>query len=119
MKVDFDPRIQVGSFVTGYHKGVWKVTRIEEQFITQYDLRTHYYKNEQVGDLKNIIIYYEKVMGDDFHYPHARLRKCCGAPYCKLVDAKFLQDIKDECNRQVFNLTNLLNGNMDNWKERP
>lgn len=65
--MNFDNTIKVGDIVTGYHKGYWRVTSIEDR-----------------GSV-NPLVTYEKVL-DSNRNPCGKTEKQCDMGYCKKMD---------------------------------
>jgi len=119
--------LRIGDYVRGYHKGVWKITKIEPEFYTQQDVddwntTAQWYLNRQpnshpwkVGDVKHILIHYTKVMGVNFDKPYRRLKKTCWIEHCEKVDAKFVSELRDEYARRIDALSRLVLGQPLPW----
>ena len=97
--------IKLGDIIRTYHKGFWRLIKIERRFLTKDDLRYEAYKNHKVGDEYSPMFVYEFVMSSDFKVPKTKKPKqnSCDASYCKKVTAEEVTTMKqiytDGCDR--------------------
>lgn len=95
----------VGSIVTGYHKGYWKVTQIERRFWTDKDEK--YNSSRVAGEEYNPLVHYKKVLNENFTAAKKSYKKC-DAGYCKLVTRDIIAEMRKAYNDGLDRLENLL-----------
>lgn len=106
MGIEWDRSIDIGDLVTGYHKGIWRVTKIDRRFLTQDDLRYQAYKDRQVGDEYSSLVQYQQVLTDDYQKGR-KITKTCDISYCRKIDDTFIKEKRDELERQIEILEDL------------
>lgn len=78
-------KFKVGDLITTYHKGVWRIIKIERRFYKDERDIPSFYKNERkVGDEYSPIIHYERVC--TFDGKETKGKGKCDAQYCEYVD---------------------------------
>lgn len=106
MSLEWDRSITVGDLVTGYHKGIWKVTKIDRRFLTQDDLRYQAYKDREVGEEYSSLVHYQQVLTEDYQKGR-KVSKNCDISYCRKIDDAFIKEKREELERQIGILENL------------
>ena len=82
----FDKDLEVGDFITAYHKGYWKVTAIERRY------RDRDWRDQKIGDEYASLISYELAADTHLRRPVKTARKeCCDATYCTKIDDQYFE----------------------------
>lgn len=81
---------KVGDVVTTYHKGYWRITKIERRFLTKDDLRYTCYKNKKVGDEYSSLIHYESIC-DLEGKRRKKKTNSCDALYVRLMTKELIE----------------------------
>jgi hypothetical protein len=82
---------KVGDLITAYHKGFWKLTKIQRRFYTARDI--DYYRScegKKEGDEYNPLFFYEWVLNGKFNKPPRPREECCDVAFCKKVDDAYI-----------------------------
>jgi hypothetical protein len=83
--------INIGDIIVGYHKGYWKVTKIERRFLTQNDIdRYGMYRSRQVGEEINPLIHYVKIADTEGKPTKGIIERCCDYTFC-IKASKFIE----------------------------
>jgi hypothetical protein len=101
----FEHKLQVGDLIRCYHKGVWRVTKIEHRYVTKDDLKCGAYEGSKYegskqGDECYSLLYYERVANGDLK-PASKMKKCCDEFYCGKIDKLFLQERIDDLESKI------------------
>lgn len=99
--------IKVGDIITTYHKGYWRLTKIERRFLVESDLRFGVYKDGKVGDEYSPLYHYELVMDANGKKPKSKRVKSCDAAYCKKFGKKQIEEMKIEFEKRIADLETL------------
>jgi len=100
--------IAEGDIITTYHKGYWRLVKIQRRFLTKDDISrfggaSGPYAGKKVGDEYSPIFVYEQVMTENFKPVTRKTRKECDASYCQKVTkdiiTKMQADFNDGCNQ--------------------
>jgi len=112
MKEDWDRSLQVGDLVTGYHVGVWKITKIEQRYVTQDLLYPAKYAGIRwsrengytLGEEIMPQIHYTRVLSPEFE-PSIKKNADCEARYCTKIDNNYLIQMREETERKIMALS--------------
>lgn len=101
--------LKKGDLITAYHKGIWRVTKIERRFYTQKDIGGRLLPDgsqAKPGDEYNSLIYYHLVMSSDYKLVKSKRKNFCDASFCWRID-KFIASERnklDELEQQLEKL---------------
>lgn len=103
--------MKIGDIITTYHKGYWRLNKIEHILCTQADV--NYYnkcrkKDFVVGDVKYTRCLYTQICDGKFNFKRNKLEKCCDISFCKVVDEERLQELKLEAEKKYLDTINNL-----------
>lgn len=102
----WDETLAVGDLVTGFHKGIWKITQIERRYLTKDDLRHLVYANNKVGDEYSPLVHYTLVLTTKFKKAR-KLSNTCAASWCQKIDDSYIREMRSELERQITALEEL------------
>ena len=106
----FTKDLQLGDFITSYHVGIHRVTKIERRFRKASDVgrQLHDDGTEVVdGEQYNAFIRYEAVLDGSFK-PAARRKKGCDSGFCTKITADYIGEQRQEFDRRIKVLEELL-----------
>jgi hypothetical protein len=87
----YDSTIQVGDIIRTYHKGIFRLTQIEERMVTEQNVK--YYPGKNVGDTWTPLFHYEKILDADLKPTRNKGQtNCCDASYCSRVTRNSLKE---------------------------
>lgn len=97
--------MKVGDLITTYHKGIWRVIKIERRFYTEIDLKYRTNHNHKVGEEYNPLIHYELVLDSNFNPPKYKARqRNCDSAYCKVISPDWIANQISELSRRIDQL---------------
>jgi hypothetical protein len=106
----FTKNLQVGDFITAYHKGIHRVTEIKRRFRGPGDVGKQLHpdgREVQDGEEYNAYVSYEAVLDSSFK-PTAKRRKGCDSGFCTKITPDFIKKQRQEFNRQMRALKSLI-----------
>ena len=84
-------KFHVGDLILSYHKGFWRITKIDHRYVTESDLKYYAYKNKKAGDRLTSVLHYELVMSDSFVPPKRKARiNSCDESYCTKITKEYV-----------------------------
>jgi hypothetical protein len=88
----FTNGIDVGDVVSTYHKGYWRVTKIERRYITEDLRRFKVYEDKKLGEEYSAMLHYELVADANFNPPKKKAKTDkCDAAHCHKITEETLQ----------------------------
>lgn len=104
--------IAVGDIITTYHKGYWRLVKINRRYLTKRDLEMYHeageYKYKKVGDEYSPIFVYEQVMTDSLKPVTRKSQKECDASFCQKVTKDIITKMQADFNEGCKQLAALL-----------
>jgi hypothetical protein len=94
--------MNIGDIITTYHKGYWRLIKINRRYYTEDDINrfgkeSHQsYYGKKIGDEYSPIFVYEHVMTENFKLAKKKNIQSCDAEYCKKVTKDTIEKMKDE-----------------------
>ena len=83
---------KIGDIITTYHKGYWRLDKIEDRYFTDSD--NSYSNSPKDGSLYQPIFYYSQVMTTDFIPKNGKVKKLCDVAWCRKIDKEKIKDMK-------------------------
>lgn len=77
--------LKPGDLITAYISGYHRVVRVEDRFVTKYDLRFDSCKGKSVGDYMSPMVHYVTVMSAKFKPVKGKTEHYCDLYYCRKV----------------------------------
>ena len=82
---------RVGDLILAYHKGFWRITKIDYRYVTERDIKYYSNRYKKVGDKLNSILHYELVMNDSFVPPKKKaMINSCDESYCTKITKEYI-----------------------------
>lgn len=88
-----EQNINVGDIITAYHKGYWRVIKLEK-ILLYCNLTTQ--------------VTYEKVLNSNFK-PPSKVTKSCDIRWCRKVNREYIQSLREDFNTKMNKLEELIN----------
>jgi hypothetical protein len=97
---------EIGSLVTAYEKGYWKLIEIEKRYLTKSEIICG--MKGEVGDEYSPLAICELVMNSKFGVPKSPKQRQCDISYCKPITQEMIDEMRKTYNDGLSALEKVL-----------